>query len=277
MKIKRIPSVSKIHGGKYYLAPKIVALFPPRQSYLNYVEDYCGMASVLLAHDPEGKSEIINDISQLTSNFFEVLQRKSNFDLFLRLAAMAPFSELQFEASLAKMQSKIRFQAHELAYHFFVVCRQSRSGDRKQFATLTKNRLRRQMNEQVSAWLSGVEGLFDVHQRLQRVVIRNVPALHLLAEFNDPKTVHYLDPPYYPSTRTSPEAYGEDDMTAEDHEKLIEAVNKSKSKILLSGYHCDLYDKELKSWDCIEFDLPNNVSGEATKRRMVECVWRNFK
>jgi DNA adenine methylase len=254
------------------------------------------MASVLLAHDPTNKAEVINDISRDTTNFFEVLQSKSLFDLFMQMAVVTPFSELQFESSLSKVQSAIKHQCHERvesslskvqsaikhqcherAFHFFVVCRQSWAGKRKKFATITKSRLRRGMNEQVSAWLSGVDGLYEVHQRLQRVVIRNVPALQLLKEFDNDKTVHYLDPPYHPDSRADKTAYGDDDTTVQDHEELIEAVLKSRSKILLSGYHSDLYDKELKAWNCTEMLSPNHSAGGQTKQRMVECVWRNFK
>jgi DNA adenine methylase len=274
--MKRVAPAAKIHGGKYYLAPKIIALFPPRTHYINYVESFCGMASVLMAHDPAGKSEVINDADGRVSNFFTVLQQPHEFELFMRLATLTPFSEDQFKFSVTRMASGFG-QAHERAFHFFVACRQSRSGNRKQFAPLTKNRLRRGMSEQVSAWLGGIDGLYDVHQRLQRVVIRNCSALELMAEFDNEHTVHYMDPPYHPSTRTDKEAYGNFEMTADDHDELLEAVNGSPSKILLSGYHCPEYDKALKRWDCVEILSPNHVAAGASKRRMVECVWRNFR
>lgn len=274
--MKRVAPAAKIHGGKHYLAPKIIALFPPRDSYHTYVEAYCGMASVLLAHDPTNKAEVINDISRDTTNFFEVLQSKSLFDLFMQMAAVTPFSELQFESSLSKVQSAIKHQCHERAFHFFVVCRQSWAGKRKKFATITKSRLRRGMNEQVSAWLSGVDGLYEVHQRLQRVVIRNVPALQLLKEFDNSKTVHYLDPPYHPDSRVDKTAYGDDDTTVQDHEELIEAVLESRSKILLSGYANPAYDKALAKWTRHDLRSANHSSGAKSKRVMVESVWTNF-
>ena len=43
----------KWHGGKYYLASKIVDLMPP---HLHYVEPFFGGGAVLLARDPEDKS-----------------------------------------------------------------------------------------------------------------------------------------------------------------------------------------------------------------------------
>ena len=43
----------KWHGGKYYLAAKIVALMPP---HLHYVEPFFGGGAVLLDRDPEDES-----------------------------------------------------------------------------------------------------------------------------------------------------------------------------------------------------------------------------
>ena len=44
----------KWHGGKYYLASKIVRLMPP--PHLHYVEPYFGGGAVLFARDPEDNS-----------------------------------------------------------------------------------------------------------------------------------------------------------------------------------------------------------------------------
>ena len=53
-------SILKYHGGKHYLASKIIALMPP---HIHYVEPYFGGGSVLLKKDPMNTSEAINDIS----------------------------------------------------------------------------------------------------------------------------------------------------------------------------------------------------------------------
>jgi D12 class N6 adenine-specific DNA methyltransferase len=55
----RISPPLKWHGGKWYLAPKIVALMP---AHVHYVEPFAGGLSVLLAKDPAGVSEVVNDI-----------------------------------------------------------------------------------------------------------------------------------------------------------------------------------------------------------------------
>jgi DNA adenine methylase len=83
----------------------------------------------------------------------------------------------------------------EAAVAFFVRCRQSRAGEFKRFATLSRNRTRRTQNEQASAWWNGVEGLPAVHARLKRVVILNEDALKVIKAQDGERTFFYLDPP----------------------------------------------------------------------------------
>lgn len=69
----------KIHGGKHYLAGKIIALMAP---HLHYVETHLGAGAVLLAKNPEGVSEVVNDIWGLLINFWRVLQDPKLFKQF---------------------------------------------------------------------------------------------------------------------------------------------------------------------------------------------------
>lgn len=73
----------KWHGGKFYLARRIVALMPP---HLHYVDPYAGGLAVLLARDPadrrlwsgttasrRGLPEVVNDLDGRLINFRRVL------------------------------------------------------------------------------------------------------------------------------------------------------------------------------------------------------------
>lgn len=71
-KCQKVSGPLKWHGGKFYLAPKIVTLMPP---HLHYVEPFAGGLAVLLAKDPEGVSEVINDLDGDLMNFWRVLQQ----------------------------------------------------------------------------------------------------------------------------------------------------------------------------------------------------------
>lgn len=86
----------KIHGGKDTLAPKIIALMPKR--YLTYCEPYLGGGSVLLGLNPEGHSEIANDLDGELMNFWDMLA--SEFGHLQELLERTPFSEMGFNRAL---------------------------------------------------------------------------------------------------------------------------------------------------------------------------------
>lgn len=276
----------KWHGGKWYLAPKIIGLMPPRcrkpnapdptdSGWLHYVEPYAGGLSVLLALNPTGISEVVNDLNANLINFWSVLAGEATFPRFVHKAMATPFSELAWEQ--AHFRRKIEARTTEDAVDFFVHCRQSLAGRMDSFAPLTRNRTRGGMNEQASAWLGAIDGLSAVHARLKRVVILNRDALDVIRQQDGPRTLFYLDPPYLHSTRATTGEYAHE-MTEEQHGELLNVLHKIQGRFLLSGYRSNLYDRkaDIAGWQRHDFDLPNNASGGQSKRRMTECVWCNF-
>jgi DNA adenine methylase len=270
----------KWHGGKGAfngkLAKWIISLMPP---HLHYVEPYFGGGSVLLNKDPEGVSEVVNDIHNELIVFWSVLRSEEWFSEFKRCIEAVPFSESMFEAAGPKnstYEQMVR-SAVDTAASFFVRARQSRQGLMKDFATLSRTRTRSGMNEQVSAWLNAVEGLPDVHARMKRVVILNRPALDVIRQQDGPDTCFYLDPPYLHETRATKGDYAHE-MSVEDHEKLLKQLDEVKGKFLLSGDRSDLYDYWAKSrfFNRHEFKIVNNASSKETKEQKTECVWTNF-
>src|SRR5207302_10576997 len=134
------------------------------------------------------------------------------------MAEAIPLARPEWEAAHAHTSTGDDPVADALA--FFVDCRQSRSGLMKGFTPVTRSRTRREMNGNVSEWLSAVDGLPDVHARLRRVLIENFPAIELIQREDGPGTLFYCDPPYMHETRTAPEAYAFE-MVAGDHRKLL--------------------------------------------------------
>ena len=269
----------KWHGGKYYLAARIVALMPP---HLHYVEPFFGGGAVLMSRDPsdqrlwlapkKGVSEVANDLNGKLVNFWRVLQDETAFQKFRRRVEAMPIARDEWK------------KAHEHVYGtdpiddavaFFVDCRQSRSGMMTSFTSVTRNRTRREMNGNSSEWLSAVDGMPAIHARLRRVLIENMPAVNLIQREDTPGTLFYCDPPYLHETRTSLNAYAFEMQEAE-HAKLLTALLACKGKVMLSGYASPLYDSSLKGWTRHVFDLPNNAASGDTKRRMMEVVWCNF-
>lgn len=271
----------KWHGGKHYLASKIIALLPDRKRWHHYVEPFFGGGSVLFANDPEGLSEVVNDLNDKLTNFWYCLSERIAFKHFRRRLEGIPFCESMWRAAQRWLERPCDDPGNvcvTCGTALFVVCRQSLAGRMESFAPLSKARLRRGMNEQASAWLSAVEGLPAVHDRLKRVIIVGPkPAIDVIRQQDSPHTVFYCDPPYLSTTRAAPEVYAHE-MTDSDHFDLLFELSEINGRFLLSGYRSPMYDAaaERFGWRRHDFTLPNHSAGGGSKRKMVESVWTNY-
>jgi DNA adenine methylase len=299
-------------GGKFYLAPDLVKLFPRHK---HYVEPYFGGGAPLLYRDPDdeslwwpqttGVSEVVNDLSGDLTNFWKVMAKPSLFALFERRCTGTPFSEAVYEEA-CELLAATRYAGvadPARAWAYFVACRQSLAGRRKCFTSITKTRTRSGMNNEASAWLNVVDGLYEVHGRMRRVVVLDRrKAVSVILSQDEDSTFFYIDPPYLIETRTAPDVY-EHEMTPDDHRNLLSvlggrrvaaavwkgqpggvpeqyrAANPVKGKFLLSGYHSPMYTAAAQAggWHLKEFKLPNNAAGGSEKRIMTEVVFANYK
>ena len=275
----------KWHGGKNYLARRIISLMP---RHLHFVEPFAGGLAVLLARDPadrrlwvheappahlRGVSEVANDIDLRLTNFWRVLQRPETFERFCRVVQAVPFSEAEWGDADGRLDHP---DPVERAVAFFVRCRMSLAGRRDAFAGVSRTRTRGGRNEQVNAWWGAVEGLPAVAWRLRDVLVLSRPALDVIRQHDMPHTLFYCDPPYLHSTRTDTAAY-EHEMTEADHRELLAVLKGCEGRVMLSGYPSALYDRELAGWARHTFDLANHAAGGDGKRRMTECLWCNYE
>lgn len=275
--VRRITTPQKTHGGKHYLAPKIVALMP---AHTHYVEPCAGGLSVLLAKPFDGISEVVGDIDKDITNFWKVLQGGQSFAALQRLCEATPFSEVEWlDAALefndwSEPDSNVSDNVVR-AWRFFIFCRMSLAGRMDSFAPLSKTRTRRRMNEQASAWLNAIEGLPIVHNRLKRVVIVCDDVLNVIRREDSKSTLFYLDPPYLQETRAAKVVYHHE-MAPEQHLELLKLIRVCGSKVMLSGYRSALYDEALLGWNRYDFSVPNQAASGKKKRTMTECLWTNF-
>lgn len=275
----KINTPLRTHGGKHYLASKIVGLMPP---HMHYVEPYFGGGSVLLAKDPNGVSEVANDIDGDITNFWQVLRDRNTFDELRWMSHFTPFSEAEWDRARSAMVERGGDTVEDddvdrinRAWRFFVDCRMSLAGRMKAFTGVTKTRTRRGMNGEVSAWLSAMRGLPEVHDRLKRVLILNRDATDVIRGQDGPETLFYLDPPYLHETRTSTDVYAHE-MTRGRHEELLRLILGCEGKVMISGYRSDLYDELLREWTREDWEIANHAAGGKKKRRMIESIWMNF-
>ena len=256
-------------GGKSLLARRIISLFPPHNTY---VEAFGGGASVLFAKEPS-PVEIYNDLDSGLVNFFRVLRDREQFVEFHRLVALTPYSREEF--GFCRQHWEDCDDPIERAYRWYVVVRQSFSGDFKGGWSHGKHRSSRNMGECVSRWLSTVDRLPEIAERLLRVQIENRDWRLILKTYDSPDTLFYLDPPYVPETRRAGKYTHE--LCLADHSELVERMLALKGKVVLSGYAHPLYEPlEVAGWQryniktvCYATKVP------ISKRRLsrTEMIW----
>lgn len=269
----------KNFGGKAYLASWIISMFPPRSEYDHFIETHFCTGAVTFAMQPElyeGCSEIANDIDGDLMNFWRVLQDPVAFNQFRRLVQVAPVSRELWQYARTERPTPVAPDA-KLAFQFFVRFRQSREGKGKAFATLTKTRTRRGMQEQVSAFLSSVDGLPESHQRLQRILLENADACDLIRRQDTKRTLYYLDPPYFHATRVSKAVYRYE-MTKAEHVTLLDTLSSVKGKFILSAYESNLYSNwaAKHGFFCCKRLIDCKASAKKEKPQRTECLYLNY-
>ncbi len=267
----------KWHGGKQPLAKWLHSLAPAAYTHRNIVFGG-GLGEFWNWLPIDGVSEAVNDTNGDLVNFYAVLRSDLHFPEFVRTIGLTPFADESFYDAYSERPFLFNGEGCVTrACAFFTAYRQSRQGLAKDYATPTK-RVRRGMNENVSAWLSAVDGLDECHERLRRVEIRNLDCIDFINKYDHPLALFYCDPPYLAETRSSGGEYGPHEMTAEQHGILLGLLSTIKGKFMLSGYRSDLYDTAAGNfgWTRHENERPNSASSSKTKEMRVECVWTNY-
>lgn len=272
--IKSMPL--KWHGGKQPLATWLHSLAPASYTHRNIVFGG-GLGEFWNWLPIEGISEAVNDTNGELINLYEIIANPILFPHFHRSLEFTLFSQVEFETSVNFAPSAPNIQKVQRAWSFFVKYRLSRQGLGKDYATPT-TRTRRGMNENVSAWLSSVDGLPDCHERLRRVEIRNLDCIDFIKKYDHENALFYCDAPYVLSTRRTNGEYGQHEMTDEKHEQLIDTLTRISGKAMVSMYHHPIYDALhlTHGWRFAECETTNKASSCKTKPKAVEVVWMNY-
>lgn len=253
----------KYYGGKSYMTDILKKYFP--SSYDIYIEGFGGGASLLFSKDPDGV-EIYNDLGENVYSLFKVLSDKEMFKRMKERLELTPYSaQLRDEYKVLLKEDTLSIE--DRAYYFIYVNRTSFNGVG---GFSFNNCVRRNMSKSVSDYLSMIDKLPDIHNRLSRVLIEHRDIFDLIDKYDEENTFMYLDPPYVWDTRSSTTAY-ECEMSNSDHEKFVDRLLNCKCKVLVSGYDHPIYDKLLTKFKKISFPSPNSHSDST------ETLWMNYE
>lgn len=236
--------VIRYHGGKYLLAPWIISYFPEHRGY---TETFGGGGSVLMQKWCS-YAETYNDLDGEIVNLFRVLRDPSQARELERILNLTPYSRSEFEAAYYPAPDPIEAARRLLIRSFMGIGCSAVTGNERsnRGRPATGFRAIPEPNGALRAksWAEFPNVIPEFSKRLKGVVIENMPAHEVLMRFDTTETLHYVDPPYPKSTRDKGDDYRYE-MTDSDHRDLAETLHGLKGMVVLSGYHCDLYDKEL--------------------------------
>jgi hypothetical protein len=85
-----------------------------------------------------------------------------------------------------------------------------------------------------------------------------------------PQWLIYCDPPYLRETRSARRRLYRCELAAADHVRFLEACRRLPARVMVSGYHCEMYDLALSSWRVVEYSAMTR-GGKRT-----EVLWCNF-
>lgn len=264
---KTLRSPVRYYGGKAGMVPELLSLFPPQDSYDTFIEGFGGGGSLTLACPRTNKMEFYNDLGENIHSLYKVIADKELFSQLKDRLDLTLYSERTREECKERLKEK-DLPIVDRAFCYFYVNRSSFNGTG---AFTLKTAVRRKMSKHVSDYLSTIDLLPEIHDRLSSVCICNKDIFELLEKFNAPNVFMYLDPPYVPSTRVALNCY-EHEMSVDDHVRFAEMLAKSNAKILLSGYDNEIYRNALEP----KFKRRETVSPLA-KSGKVEVLWWNYE
>lgn len=257
------------HGGKWLLAPWICSQFPPHRVY---TEAFGGAASVLL-RKPKSYAEIYNDLDDEVVGLFRVLRGPDSAKLISDLS-LTPFARAEFEAAYEHTDDPVE-RARRLVVRSFMGF--GSDGHNTEVNTGFRANSNRSGSTPAGDWTNIPENLARVAARFAGVVIENRPAIDVLEAHDSPDTLHYIDPPYMPETRSTKSRRGglrchvyKHEMTVSDHTALLGRIRELKGAVLISGYPCELYEKYLRDWTRIE----RQALADGARAR-TEVIWAN--
>lgn len=252
--------VLRWHGGKWKLAPKIIAHFPPHRVY---VEPFGGAASVLM-RKPRSYAEVYNDLDNDAVNLFRVLRGERAGEL-VNAIRLTPFSRIDFREAYEPSTDAVE-KARRLVIRSFM------GFGSNGHARVTGFRANSNRSGTTPAhdWANYPDALLSIIERLAGVVVDNRPAIEVMRQHDGPETLHYVDPPYVLSTRSDVGRDYHHEMTDADHSELLAALHEMSGFVVLSGYASEIYDRALIGWRRIE--IASHADGA---RDRTEVLWLN--
>ncbi len=208
--------------------------------------------------------EVYNDLNGDVVNFFRAFYRKQPADLFAAID-LTPYSRQEYTEAQEMTGDDV-----ERGRKFYVWAWQGRGragvpepGGWRFMTRATRG------TTPAQDWCNN-QHLWAIAQRLKRVQIECDDALKVIARYDSPTTLFYVDPPYVQSTRGSRWAFTAyaHEMDDAAHGRLAELLHRVEGSVIVSGYPSPLYERFYGDRVRVECEKFQGESGAAT-----EVLW----
>ena len=207
--------------------------------HVTYLEPFFGSGAVLFTK-PRSQVETVNDINGDVVNLFQIIREKPN-ELATAIE-MTPWARAEYHTSYERTGDPF-----EDARRLLIRCwmgHGSKLSERCGWASDIQGSRGRSISKD---WMKVPERIAATAQRLRGVQIEQQDAILLIKRYSHSNVLIYADPPYLLETRSKRKYYA-NELTRDDHLKLLDALDEHPGPVLLSGYQCELYDQRLKHW-----------------------------
>jgi DNA adenine methylase len=236
-----------------------------------YVEPFGGAGSMLVRKD-RAYAEVYNDLDEVVVNLFRVLRDEAKATRLVEQLRLTPFARREFVAALDAAEDDVERARHLIIRSFMGFGSNAHSAspvvDRNGFKTYTRPKqeadayrstgFRANSNRSGTTpahdWANYPDALALIVDRLRGVTVENRPAMDVMKQHDGAATLHYVDPPYMPDTRSPANKYDlkhrmyRHELTPDDHRELLTFLRSLEGLVVLSGYPHPLYDELLQDW-----------------------------
>lgn len=194
-------SLFRCYGGKYLQAKAIIGVMPPHRVY---VEPYSGGASVLMRKAPS-PVKVLGDADLDVASLYCAIQDPVQCAMLMFKMMYTPFSSAEFERACQETGTEPLEKAWLVVVRFAMAFSPERTSDK--ISGFCRNISGGRNIPSSYDWATYVDAIPKFRDRLARVIIEHGDAVSIMRLHDHIDTLHCVDPPYVPATRTSRHGY----------------------------------------------------------------------
>lgn len=258
-------------GSKVRMAPWIIDRLPDHD---HFIEDCAGSGAVMAAKAPVA-AETLNDIYGEVVNFWRVLRTPPLAEALVDLVAFTPYAQAEFVAAGLTLKLPMPDTPDvDRAWAFFVRMQMAVVPGRTGWSYGVSGQSARKANKP-GRWATMPELLQLAMQRFDRVQITSMDILDLVARFDKPGVLHFVDMPYEdesrPTSTGGSSAYVEDQFP---HEAFVEAMLAAKhASFAITHYPHPRYDAAAPWTLVADYDSHRNIPNGDGRDVQVERLY----